>query len=125
MFRNLRHKAINRLLWVVHRGPVHPGWDNPLRFAYGPDGCWLCHFVVGRSLKSLPPEAMDAFEDQSRVDLSEPELNEDGTVKKLGISMSAVAKRQFDEIVANDPAAREALEKMFEQIATEHAKRPN
>ncbi len=96
--------------WITARVHRHDGVVLGLRFMMG-GGCWMCR-VVTRD--TIPPHVkqrlIDSLEDQSSIKISDPE---DG---KLGISTSAVAKRQYDEIIARDPERAKELQEAIENI---------
>lgn len=92
------------LLPVVHRR-LHPGIRHPFRFQGG--ACWLCNVVMEEAARHFP----DDFADQSTIKISEPSEG------RLGISMSATAKRQLDAIKENDPEAWALIQRQMEEIA--------
>lgn len=96
-------------IWMHPR--LHRGWTQPLAFG---NGCILCRAVQRQMWKMIP---RDAFEDHSSIRVSEPEYNEDGSIKKHGIQMSATAKRQLDALIAKDPELEQKLRETMEEIA--------
>lgn len=113
MIRFLTQNKVGRRITIWLHPRLHPGISEPLRFG-GSERCWLCVRVMRDHFRRMPP-----IMDRSSIKLSEPEYNEDGTVKRRGMTMTATAKRQLDEIMASDPKAAAAIQEMMDKIATE------
>lgn len=92
-----------RLTQLVHPR-IHPG-VRPLAFQ-SKNGCWLCRYMSGAFYKMMGPEMRDATADRSRITLSEPEYDANGTLIRAGVSMSATVKRQLDEIMKGPDGER-------------------
>lgn len=98
-----RHRIGRAITMRVHP-LVHDGLRHPLTFAVAA-GCWVCR--IAWSAVDLPPEA---FTDRSQIKISEP------TGERLGLTMTATAKRQYDKIMEGDPETAEALRKAMDAI---------
>ena len=95
------------LLIAVHRWPLHPNWNYPLRF--WSRGCWLCRYVA--------VEFEQGYPDRSTVSLSEPEYDESGTLVRHGVRATASMKRQLDELALTDPDAAKRVREAIERIS--------
>jgi hypothetical protein len=99
-----------RITTLIHGSLLHPGWNHPMRFAQY--GCWLCRQVTAEYIRD------DPYRDQSNIKVSEPEYAPDGALVRRGMSISATAQRQLDEIMANaDPKQIAALHEAMDRIA--------
>lgn len=98
---------------IFHRWPIHPGLRSPLIFAWDAAGACIFCRVMTRSFERLLP----SFEDQSSIKISEPEYDADGKLIKRGVTMTATAKRQLEEIFADDPELAALVQKQIESVA--------
>lgn len=107
-----KNRAGRKLVILVHPR-VHSGWTHPLRFMAG-GGCWLCN-LMSRPFREMVAREQP-FPDETSIKISDPVYAEDGTVIRRGVSMSATAKRQLDQIMAN-PEQAAAVQKAIDEIA--------
>jgi hypothetical protein len=104
--RFLGTNAVGRKLVIWIHPRIHPRM-RALAFASGAD-CWLCQYMTRELAKIMD---RTPFEDRSSIVVSEP------TEARRGISMTATARRQLDEIIANDPEAGIKIQETMDEIA--------
>jgi len=103
----LGHNRVGRKIVILAHPRLHPGWPSPLQFAEF--GCGLCRYMNhGLSAVFAQP-----FEDESSIDV------EPASEGKRAITMTATAKRQYDEIMAGDPEKAKALQEAIERIRSQ------